>query len=146
MKERGRGDGLRQVTTGLVMIAGGAALVLDQMGVIEIGSLASWWPLLVVLLGLGKATAPPDERDPAEGVNLMLIGVWLLICVHHWMGLTYRNSWPLIFVAFGSKMVLRALMPAPPSIGAKARAAARAAAQAAERASEQVSGMEDRHA
>ena len=142
MKEGGRGSSVGQITIGLVMITAGIVLVLDQQGVIEIGPLSHWWPLILVWIGLAKAAAAPGERDIAEGVMLVLLGAWLLSCVHHWLGLTYRNSWPLIFVAFGSKTVLQALLPAPPSARAKARAAARAAGGTAA----DVGGLEDHHA
>ena len=118
MTSGGRGDGARAVTTGLFMIAAGVLLILDQQGVVEIGSVGSWWPLLLVALGLWKATAPRGERDAGEAAMLILLGGWLLGCVHHWLGLTYRNSWPLIFVAIGAKMTLRALAPRAPGAGA----------------------------
>jgi len=118
MKENGRGGARGQVTFGLFMIVAGVVLVLDHLGIVQIGSFGSWWPLLVVALGLGKILSPRPERDLAEGVMLVLLGAWFLSVVHQWMGLTWRNSWPLIFVAFGAKTVFRALVPAPPKAAA----------------------------
>jgi hypothetical protein len=114
MTKRGRGDARGSVTIGLFMIAAGVVLVLDHLGVVQIGGFGLWWPLLVVTIGLGKILSPRPERDAAEGVMLILLGAWFLSAVHHWMGLTWRNSWPLIFVAFGAKTVLRALIPPSP--------------------------------
>ena len=103
---------------GLIMIAAGILLVLAQLGTVEIGSLGAWWPLLLVLFGIVKATGPRPERDLPEGAMLVLLGGWMLCVVHHWYGLTWRNSWPLIFVALGAKTVLRALAPRAPKSGA----------------------------
>jgi len=113
MKKNGRGDARGKVTIGLFMIAGGVVLVLDHLGIVQIGSFSLWWPLLVITVGLGKIMSPHPERDTPEGVMLILLGAWFLGVVHHWMGLTWRNSWPLIFVAVGAKTVLQALMPRP---------------------------------
>ena len=114
MKKDGRRDARGSVTIGLFMIAAGMVLVLDHMGVVQIGSIGSWWPLLVVAIGLGKIVSPVPERDLAEGVMLMVLGAWFLSVVHYWMGLTWRNSWPLAFVAIGAKTVLQALVPPAP--------------------------------
>lgn len=116
MKRSGRRDARGSVTIGLFMIVAGVVLVLDHLGLVQIGSLGSWWPLLVVAIGLGKIVSPVPERDLAEGVMLMLLGGWFLSVVHHWMGLTWRNSWPLIFVAVGAKTVVQALMPRAPRV------------------------------
>ena len=114
MKKSGRRDARGSVTIGLFMIAAGMVLLLDHLGVVQIGSFSLWWPVLVAAVGLGKILSPLPERDTAEGVMLMLLAAWFLSAVHHWLGLTWRNSWPLIFVALGAKTVLRALMPPSP--------------------------------
>lgn len=111
MTKRGRGNGTRQATTGLLMMAAGVVLLLDQQGIIEIGSIGHWWPLVLVVLGLWKITAPDGERDAAGGAMFMAFGGWLLACNQHWLGLTYANSWPLVFVAMGVKMIVKALTP-----------------------------------
>jgi hypothetical protein len=114
MKRSGRRDARGSVTLGLFMIAAGGLLVLDHLGLVQIGSFSSWWPVLVAAIGLAKILSPVPERDLPEGVMLILMAGWFLSVVHHWMGLTWRNSWPLIFVAVGAKTVLQALMPRAP--------------------------------
>ena len=114
MSEKPHGKGRGQVTIGLVLIVVGLSLVLDHLGVIAIGSFAQWWPAVVLVLAVGKLVSPPPERDVPEGVMLLLLGAWFLCVVHDWYGLTWRNSWPLIFVALGAKTVLRALAPRTP--------------------------------
>jgi hypothetical protein len=111
MTKRGRGNGLRQTTTGLLMMAAGVVLLLDQQGIIEIGSIGHWWPLVLVALGLWKVTGPDGERDVAGGAMFMVFGVWFLACNHHWMGLTFENSWPLVFVVMGVRIIVKALTP-----------------------------------
>ena len=113
MRARKRGGGPKQAFTGLLMMAAGVVLLLDQQGVIEIGSIGRYWPLLLVVLGLWKVLAPREERDVAGGAMLVVFGSWILACTHQWLGLTYWNSWPLVFVAIGVRMIIGALIPAP---------------------------------
>ena len=109
---RGRG-GWGQAFTGLLLIGVGAVLLLDQQGVLDMSEIWGYWPVLLVILGLWKLTAPPPGRDVADGAGWIVIGGWILACIHHWLGLSFRNSWPLVFAAMGVQMILRALFPAP---------------------------------
>ena len=45
----------------------------------------------------------------------LVFGVWFLACNHHWMGLTFRNSWPLVFVVMGVQIIVKALTPRRPA-------------------------------
>jgi len=120
MKGRRRESGQGEITFGLLMMAAGLALVLDQQGVLEVWQWNHWWPLVLVILGTWKIASPPEKRDAAGGAMLVVIGAWILACTHEWMGLTYRNSWPLILVAFGAKMVIEAITPVRPASGVAA--------------------------
>ncbi|MGH7729876.1 MAG: LiaI-LiaF-like domain-containing protein [Candidatus Eiseniibacteriota bacterium] len=108
------GDVWRQAIAGVLLMAGGVVLLLDQFGVIEIGSMWRWWPLVLVAMGLWKISAPGVKRDVGGGLELMIFGAWILACTRHWMGLTFMNSWPLVFVGIGVKMVVKSMAPARP--------------------------------
>jgi len=135
-----RERGVRQVTTGLLLMAAGALLLLDQRGLIDVGPIGRWWAAVLVLMGLWKITAPRAERDAGGGAMLIVFGVWILACTHHWMGLTFRNSWPLVFVAIGVKMMVRALLP--PGPGSRRAAARYRRIHASEDEPEGVAGKE----
>jgi hypothetical protein len=109
------GDGWRQVITGILLMAAGVVILLDQRHVIEVGSIWRWWPLALVLMGFWKMSAPAPRRDVAGGAELMIFAAWILACLHHWMGLTFTNSWPLVFVGIGVGMVVKSLTPKKPA-------------------------------
>jgi len=122
MAKEGRRNGLREATTGLLIMAAGVVLLLHQQGVIEIGPIGRWWPLVFVVLGLWKVTGPDGERDAPGGAMFLVFGAWFLACNHRWMGLTFGNSWPLVFVAMGVKIIVKALWPGRPvTAGAAAK-------------------------
>ncbi len=116
MTKRGGSDGLRQATIGVLLMAAGVLLLLDRQGVIEVGPLGLWWPTVLIVLGLLKVVAPARERDVAGGASLVIFGAWFLACTHRWMGLTYWNSWPLVFVAIGVKMMVGAITLRGPGV------------------------------
>jgi cell wall-active antibiotic response 4TMS protein YvqF len=107
MRRRG---GTRQTTAGLLLMAAGVLLLLDQQGAIEIGSVWRWWPLLPVVFGIWKITAPPESRDIAHGAELIIFGAWLLACTRHYLGLSFANSWPLVFVGMGVRLIIKSLI------------------------------------
>jgi hypothetical protein len=101
-------------------MAAGVVLLLDQQGVIEIGAVWRWWPMVVMAMGLWKITAPRETRDAAHGVELIIFGAWLLACTRDWMGLTFGNSWPLVFVGMGVRLIIKSLTKGRPAAHAAA--------------------------
>ncbi len=99
----------RRIVIGLLFIAAGTLFALDRLGGYGLGDISQWWPLLVVLFGISRLAVPSRPHDLGHGVSWTLIGLWLLAVQFHWHGFTYRNSWPLLFVASGTGMVVRAL-------------------------------------
>jgi hypothetical protein len=121
MAKGGKGEGLRQATTGLLLMAAGVVLMLDQQGVIEIGSVWRWWPLIPVAMGVWKITAPRETRDLAGGAELIIFGAWLMACTRHWLGLSFANSWPLVFVGIGARLIIKSLTQSRPETAAGVR-------------------------
>ena len=118
MAKGGKDEGLRQAITGLMLMAVGVVLLLDQQEMIEIGSVWRWWPLVPVAMGIWKITAPRETRDLGGGAELIIFGSWLLACTRHWMGLSFVNSWPLIFLGIGVKLIIKSLIPGRPAADA----------------------------
>lgn len=114
LRSKGKGGrGYRQVTTGALLIAAGVLLFMVQQDIIEIRSIWRYWPVPWLVLGLMKLVAPPEERDLAGGTFEIALGAWFLACNLHWFGFTYRQTWPLIFVAIGLSQVIKALGGGP---------------------------------
>jgi predicted membrane protein len=95
MDLRGRGRG--GVVTGGIFILIGLAFMLDHLGIIAIGNLWRFWPLLLVFGGVVNFMS----RRGAWGLLLMLAGVVLQL---NELGITHFGwaaFWPMMLIALG---------------------------------------------
>jgi hypothetical protein len=93
---------------GVLLIAGGTALLLQRLGVTDVGFIIrSYWPLFIVLIGLSKLV---HRRSIWAGLWMIAVGSWLQAVTLHLHGLTYRSSWPLILVILGAGMIGRTII------------------------------------
>jgi hypothetical protein len=115
------------VVGGLILLALGAALLLDRSGMVHIDAGRLIAPLVLIVMGAAMtfdrtsvASAVPDRdenrdarlryrrrRMPGGGLWLIGIGVWMFISQNHIWGLGFDTSWPLFLVFMGLMMVVR---------------------------------------
>lgn len=93
--------------TGLLLIGIGGIFLLDQLDFASVGHLVrKWWPMILVMMGVPKLLRPTTIWS---GLWMITIGAWLQIAHLRLWGLTYRTSWPLLLIALGAGMALRAM-------------------------------------
>jgi len=87
-----------QAGRGGLLIAVGAVLIGHQAGVWDIGYLARWWPLGLIVMGLGRGVRT------REGVLWMgWGGLLLLSSTQVW---PWRESWPVLLVMYGVALMV----------------------------------------
>jgi hypothetical protein len=96
----------KQVMWGLVLIAVGLIFLLDRMDLVDVRSLWHYWPLLIVAAGINQTIGYPSAREFSNGLWTVFIGLWLFAVFEGFLGLTFRNSWPLFLLMWGLQMVL----------------------------------------
>lgn len=108
MSRRGlRRDESGRFFTGLVLIAIGVLFLLEQFHIAGFNHLLHiWWPMFIVMIGVSSIVG---RGKPWSGLWMIAIGLWLELIQLHLFGLTFRNSWPLLLIALGAIMTLRAL-------------------------------------
>jgi len=92
---RGRGRG--GVVTGAIFILIGLAFLLDHLGIISIGNLWRFWPMLLVLTGLLNFLS----QRRGWGVLLMLAGVLLQLNELGIAHFGWATFWPIMLIALG---------------------------------------------
>ena len=95
-----------QMAIGLTVMAMGLVLLLGRFGIIPVTGLWHLWPLLLIGLGIGKLSTSYADRT-RHGTVLVIVGVWLLCNeLRIWRA---EDSWPLLLVAFGLRIVWKAV-------------------------------------
>lgn len=92
---------------GLVLI--GTVILLQYLDVVPFRMWRDWWPLVIVLVGVGQLVAARSPKQVGDGVSTLLFGTWCYIATNAIWGLTWRRSWPLALVAIGMGMVVRSI-------------------------------------
>jgi predicted membrane protein len=96
-----------RLVAGALLILFGILFTLDNMGVLDAGEVLTYWPIILIAVGLLKIVQQPRERHRKVGWVLLAIGVFLQLQI---LGLTHmRSAWPFILVVIGGFLVWRAL-------------------------------------
>lgn len=107
--ERHKGQGIGfggRLVVGLMLIVIGGALLLEQQGMLRVGAFWSYWPFLLIGMGVvGITTSRGDDRW--GGYWLFVAGLYCAASTWHWFGLHWGNSWPLMVIAVGVMLMLK---------------------------------------
>jgi predicted membrane protein len=96
---------------GLAVVAIGVLFLLENFGV-PVGWLWSYWPVILIAIGLAKVVDSRDTSGRTGGAIMMLVGLVLIADKIH---LPFLNNvslwslWPLALIAFGFTMLWGAL-------------------------------------
>ena len=100
-----------RVTIGVLIMALGVALLLDRAGVIDAFGRSSFWPFVIISIGLVKLADRP-AHGPRQGGWWVFFGVLLLL--NSMRVLWLRDTWPLFLVAIGISIVWHQIVPHRP--------------------------------
>lgn len=103
------------VVIGSFLVLAGGLLLLENSGVIDIGPVWRFWPLILVGLGIARIRGAASRRDQGTGLWLLLLGLWLAVSTMNIGGLTFSDTWPAVFIAAGLSILWKSL-PALPAL------------------------------
>jgi hypothetical protein len=90
----------------LLMIAGGLMLT-NNLGITDVGSVWSWWPVLLVTVGIGHWVDATTSDERRRAFFWLFIGAWMVCSTQHVFGLSFHNSWPILLIGFGISTIWR---------------------------------------
>jgi hypothetical protein len=98
------------VVAGFLMIGLGVLILAGRAEIGDIGDLFRlYWPMILVVIGLPKLR----RRETAgSGLWLMALGGWMQVAHLGLFGLTWRSSWPILLIALGAVIVVKAFLEA----------------------------------
>ena len=91
--------------SGLILIAVGVLFLLDRLHIVHFGwVIGHYWPVFVAALGVRSLL----RGRIWNGLWFLAVAAWMQMSVLHIYGLTFGSSWPLLLIAYGAGMVIRA--------------------------------------
>jgi hypothetical protein len=105
MKRERTGSVTKSIVWGLFLIALGVAFLLERSGVITESVIGEFWPVVFYVIAITHVT----ERRPGSALTFAIMGTWFFAVNWGWFGFTYHNSWPVLLVAVGAGLVVKAL-------------------------------------
>jgi predicted membrane protein len=98
-----------QIILGLLIVAFGVILTLDNLEYVEAGRILRYWPLLLVAFGLARALSNNCTSGRVSGGIMVIIGLWLVADDLWGVPIDFERWWPMFIVAAGALIVFRAM-------------------------------------
>ncbi|HUR21349.1 MAG TPA: DUF5668 domain-containing protein [Vicinamibacterales bacterium] len=98
-----------QIILGLLIVAFGVILTLDNLDYLEAGNILRFWPLLFVAFGLVRILGSDCTSSRASGALMVIIGLWLTADDIWGLPIDFQRWWPMVLVAIGALILLRGL-------------------------------------
>jgi len=106
-----RGPGARLFMAAFLIVAG-TLLFLGNLGILPIQSVWSFWPLLIVGLGISKFVNAPSQTQRLLGILLAVFGILFTLINTGIIHIrAHDDSWPvsMLLIAFGMAMLIKVL-------------------------------------
>ena len=109
MEQDERRRATKRVIWGAFLIVLGGVFLLAQLHLVDLPSLWKLWPAVFAV----SAVSHIVEGRYGSALTSVLLGFWFFACQFGWYGFDYANSWPLVLIAVGAGIVVRALRGEP---------------------------------
>ena len=96
---------------GLTVIGAGALILLDNLHVFALPLLSTFWPLALVLWGLGRLVWPRHRGSWIFGALLIAGGALMTAQNLGYTEFEWRHWWPVLVIVAGISIVLRGIFP-----------------------------------
>lgn len=101
--------GTARLVLGVLVMALGVLLTLDNLGLFQARQIVRYWPALLIAVGLAKVYERWGRGWRGEGTLWILIGTWLLLeklGVH-----VIHDLWPVLLILIGARIAWRGARP-----------------------------------
>lgn len=99
-----------QFLIGVVVVVIGAALLLDNLGIIPSSrEIIQLWPAILVVIGLRDLFVTQDGSRAMRGALLLAFGSLLLLNSFDVISVNIFQLWPLFIILFGIQMLFRSV-------------------------------------
>ena len=90
---------------GLMIVLIGVLLLLENFGMDIDINLWDWWPLILVLIGLGHLSRSKPNQRVLSGWIFIILGVLFLLDRYHFLGFDVWDLWPVFIILAGLSLL-----------------------------------------
>ncbi len=94
-----------RIVIGLLIVAAGAVLLLDSLGIGIAIDVWDYWPVILIVIGLGKLLSPRDSRGIFWGIAITAVGVLFLLSNLGYIDFWFDDLWPIILILIGFEVL-----------------------------------------
>ncbi|MCE4554553.1 LiaI-LiaF-like domain-containing protein [Roseateles cellulosilyticus] len=110
-RHRHRGHPGHRILFGLAVIGIGTLALLDNLRLFDAALLHTYWPLALVVWGLGRLVWPPHPGGSLFGLLLIIGGLALTANHVGVLNVHPRDWWPVLVIVVGLSIVSRSFWP-----------------------------------
>ena len=104
---------LGKLAFGIVLLVVGVVGFTDVLDRWDVREIVQYWPVLLIFLGVSSEIDALRQRKSGSGYVLIAVGVWLLVAMQNYFGLTARGALPLAIAVVGLGVIVHALVDTP---------------------------------
>jgi hypothetical protein len=90
-----------RVLAGIAIIAIGILLLFDNLGANININFWQFWPLILIIIGIGQLSRPAEIRQTSSGWILIILGVIFLLNSLDVWDIDFRYIWPILLILIG---------------------------------------------
>jgi len=99
-----------RIVAGVLLLLVGSLFLLQNLGVLDAGRLADYWPLLLVWLGLSRLLGPRRSHHFASGAVLLVLGVLFQLDRLGVFWFHIHDFWPVLLVVAGVALIAESFL------------------------------------
>jgi predicted membrane protein len=94
-----------RIVIGLLIIAAGILLLMKSLGYSSDYNVGDFWPVILIVIGMGKVIQPKEYRQLYWGIVIMAVGTLFLLnnlgYIHFW----FKDLWPILLILLGIELL-----------------------------------------
>lgn len=94
-----------RVIIGLLIIVVGTLLLLERLDIGVNISLRTYWPMLLIIIGIIKVASPSHSRQITTGLLFVIVGTLFQLNNLGYISFHIRDFWPLIIIFIGFSVI-----------------------------------------
>jgi len=96
--------------SGLVFVAVGVVFLLGNMGLLNVGYILRFWPVLLIAAGVFKIVEYGDDYVDSSGIFWVIVGSLFLLGNLGILRVAFRDLWPVVLIGVGVLMLWRSAL------------------------------------